>query len=89
MTTQQATQQATQPQVYAITYRNPRDFLQHSITMAENGWRPRAGSVVQEEGHINWGRTLAKIVLTGGVGLLFGGPSRTPTKVHVVWESVH
>lgn len=64
---------------YVATYTKER-LMQKEVEEASHcGWIPQgtAGTA----GHVNVGRTTGKVVLTGGIGLMFGGASRSKDKI--------
>lgn len=69
-----------------VTYRDAKQYAQQAPKMIRKGWR--ISNTTYEDKHVNVGRTMAKTILTGGLGLMLGGPSRSGGRVIVVWEHV-
>lgn len=67
-----------------IAYKDIVQYTKQSTKMLKAGWR--VSNTTYEDKHINVGRTLTRTILTGGLGLMLGGPSRSGGRVIVVWE---
>lgn len=60
------------------------DVLNRELRFAsEDGWY--IADTDADGGHVNIGRTATKAILTGGVGLMFGG-SRSKAKTTISWR---
>lgn len=66
------------------SYENEEQASIDADGAAKKGWRPQSSSAI--EGHINIGRTVAKTILTGGIGLAVSGRSRTKGKMTITYE---
>jgi hypothetical protein len=64
---------------YVATYTKEKAAQREMEMAAGWGWMPQgtAGTA----GHVNVGRTLGKVVLTGGIGLMLTGASRSKDKI--------
>lgn len=62
-------------------YNNEKDFKKEASKAAKEGWQP--SQIVTGEGHINRARTVGRAVLTGGLGLMVTGRSRSKGKITV------
>lgn len=71
------------PNVQVKVYPSAKEFEADSVTMIAAGWRPENQSSMA--GHVNAGRTAGKVLLTGGLGLLVGGASRSKDQITVTW----
>lgn len=71
------------PEIEVRTYKSSKDFASDSKEMIRKGWQPENQSALA--GHMNVGRTLGKVALTGGLGLVLTGASRTKDQVTVTW----
>jgi hypothetical protein len=71
------------PQVAVKTYRNAGEYERDAPGMASRGWIPAGQSTGQ--GRVAIGRTAAKAVLTGGIGLVLMGRSRSDAPITVTW----
>jgi hypothetical protein len=67
-----------------VTYDNENHASIDANRAAKRGWKVLGSSAT--DGHFNVGRTLAKTVLTGGVGLMLSGASRTKGKFTITYE---
>ncbi len=67
---------------YAATYKDEKSMQREIEEAAKYGWVPQ--NTAATAGHINVGRTAARVVLTGGVGLLFGA-SRSKDKITITF----
>lgn len=72
-----------EPQIEVKAYKSPKDFEADSREMIRKGWQPQNQAAMA--GHMNVGRTLGKVALTGGLGLLLTGASRTKDQMTVTW----
>ena len=64
-------------------YKNPKDYEKDAQKMLKDGWTIQDQD--QRDGHTNIGRTAAKAVLTGGIGLLIGGRDKSKGKIMVTY----
>lgn len=67
---------------HVATYDDRAAFELEANKAARDGWA--ISSVTSSAGHVNMGRTAAKVILTGGVGM-FLGASRTKGRITVVY----
>jgi hypothetical protein len=75
--------EGAKPMVHVKTYKNVREYEADAHGMIERGWMPVSQSTAQ--GKVAIGRTAAKAALTGGVGLMIMGRSRTDGQITVTW----
>lgn len=68
---------------YITTYKKDKDAQREMEAVARHGWA--AQGTAATDGHINVGRTMAKTVLTGGIGLMIGGASRSKGKTTITY----
>jgi hypothetical protein len=66
-----------------VSYDNEEMASKDAEKAAMKGWMPQGTSAT--DGHINVGRTVARTILTGGIGLAIGGASRTKGKVTITY----
>lgn len=71
------------PAVQVRTYRNAQEYARDAAAMAEMGYFPR-GQIMGDQ-KVAVGRTLAKGVATGGVGLLLTGRSKKGGEITVTY----
>ncbi len=71
------------PEIEVKGYKSPKEFESDSKEMIRKGWQPQNQSALA--GHVNVGRTLGKVALTGGLGLMLTGASRTKDQMTVTW----
>ena len=67
---------------YVPTYKKDKDAQKEMEAAAQHGWMPQGTAAT--EGHINFGRTLMKGALTGGIGLMTGA-SRSKGKITITF----
>ncbi len=67
---------------YVATYKKDKDAQKEMEAAAHHGWMPQGTTTT--EGHINVGRTMTKVVLTGGLGLMTGA-SRSKGKITITF----
>jgi hypothetical protein len=70
---------------YVATYKSVADVNAEIPYAAERGWAIQA--VSSTDGHINVGRTAARVAVTGRMGLLMGA-SRTSGTTTVIWSRI-
>ena len=68
---------------HIVSYNNEEQASLEAEKAAMKGWIPQGTSAT--DGHINVGRTVARTLLTGGIGLAIGGASRTKGKVTITY----
>jgi len=67
---------------YIATYKKDKDAQKEMEAAAQHGWTPQGTTAT--DGHINVGRTMTKLVLTGGLGLMTGA-SRSKGKITITF----
>lgn len=68
---------------YLATYTRDKDAQREMEAAARYGWA--AQGTAATDGHINVGRTLTKTVLTGGIGIMLSGASRSKGKTTITY----
>ncbi len=68
---------------YVATYTNEKIMQKEVEAAAQHGWMPQG--TTGTAGHIKVGSTLAKTVLTGGIGLIVLGANRSKDKITITF----
>jgi len=70
-------------QIKIKEYKKQEDFNKDAEKMMRDGWELKDEDL--KKGTVAVGTTVRNAILTGGIGLLFGGRAHTADKIRVTW----